>query len=92
VTTLRHSIVPGGGSAKDESKSKGKGKAEYWAGRRSVHAGKREAGDATWDEFETGLREGHSVHEMEFTPSVKDAVEVCRWEGVGEVDGRRYGR
>jgi Protein of unknown function (DUF3074) len=85
VTTLRRSLVPEGGGGGGA----GKPKSEYWAGRRSVHNGKREPGDATWEEFEAGLRVGHSVHEMEFTPSVKDAVEVCRWEGVGDVEGWR---
>ena len=60
---------------------------EYWVARRSRHGGKREAGDAEWTEFDGGLRVEHSRHEMEYTPGVKDCVEVCRWEDVGSVEG-----
>jgi hypothetical protein len=59
---------------------------EYWVARRSRHKGKKEKGDADWDEFDGGLRVEHSKHEMEYTPGVKDCVEVCRWSDV-EVQG-----
>jgi Protein of unknown function (DUF3074) len=59
---------------------------DYWVARRSRHGGKKEVGDADWDEFEGGLRVEHSKHEMEYTPGVKDCVEVCRWD-VGAVEG-----
>jgi hypothetical protein len=65
------------------------GKPEYWVSRSSTHGGQRVAGDATWDEFQHGLKQDHSQHEQEYTPSVKEAVEVARWsaEAMGAVDG-----
>jgi hypothetical protein len=64
-------------------------KAEYWVSRRSTHGGKAAAGDATWAEFEHGLKQDHSKHEQEYTPGVQAAVEVARWsaEDLGAVDG-----
>jgi DUF3074 family protein len=55
---------------------------EYWVARRSRHKGKSEKGDAEWKEFEGGLKVEHSKHEMEYTPGVKDCVEVARWNDV----------
>jgi len=46
--------------------------------------------EVSWEEFDGGLRESHSKHEMEYTPSVFDAREVLRWEvGEGKVEGWR---
>jgi hypothetical protein len=58
--------------------------ADYWVARHSKHAGKAETGDASWSEFELGLKENHSLNEMAYTPGVTDAVEVCKWT-VGEI-------
>ena len=63
------------------------GKKQFWVARRSVHAGQKEAGDASWDEFDSGLRINHSTNEMAYTPNVKEAAEVCRWIGIGDVEG-----
>jgi Protein of unknown function (DUF3074) len=58
---------------------------EFWVGRRSEHAGKPEKGDATWEEFDNGLRVNHSFNEMAYTPGVTDAVQICDWDV--EVEG-----
>jgi hypothetical protein len=63
------------------------GKKQFWVARRSVHAGQKETGDASWDEFESGLRINHSDNEMAYTPNVKEATEVCRWTEIGDVEG-----
>ena len=54
---------------------------ETWFARTSIHENKREAGTATWDEFEGGLLDNHSQHEMEYTPEVYDAHKVLTWDG-----------
>ena len=45
-----------------------------------MHVNKREAGTADFAEFDTGLRQEHSVHEMDYTPDVFDAHEVLSWD------------
>jgi len=69
--------------------TEGSGKGEYWVARKSIHGGKKEVGDATWEEFDQGLRTNHSQHEMEYTPSVQDANEVCAWNEsqMGRIEG-----
>ena len=91
TTTLNGLAVKKGlkksaGSAASVQVLNGNVGSDYWVARRSRHGGKKEAGDADWDEFEQGLRVEHSKHEMEYTPSVKDCVEVCQWS-VGSIEG-----
>lgn len=52
---------------------------ESWFARSSVHDNKRDQGTADWDEFESGLLDNHSQHEMEYTPDVYDAYQVLSW-------------
>jgi len=59
---------------------------EYWVARRSTHGGKAEPGDATWDEFDSGIRIDHSKNEMAYTPGVQDSVEICDWKVDGLQD------
>ena len=54
---------------------------ETWFARTSIHDNKRESGTATWDEFEGGLLDDHSQHEMDYTPDVYDAYKVLTWDG-----------
>ncbi|KAK5461242.1 hypothetical protein LTS15_003305 [Exophiala xenobiotica] len=59
---------------------------EHWFARRSVHRdisskSKDTPGHASWDEFVFGLRDEHSKHEMEFTPTLYDARPVADWKG-----------
>lgn len=53
---------------------------ESWFARTSLHENKREPGTADWDEFEAGLFDDHSLHEMEYTPDVFDAHKVLSWD------------
>ena len=57
----------------------GKDAGEYWVGRRSYHEDKRAAGTAEWSEFVFGLRDDHSKHEEDFTPTLYDAYNVLHW-------------
>lgn len=52
---------------------------EAWFARTSLHENKKETGTATWDEFEAGLFDDHSIHESEYTPDVFDAHKVLSW-------------
>jgi len=61
---------------------------EHWFARRSYHRDQPSKGDdskaaaggtASWQEFVYGLRDQHSEHECEFTPSLYDARLVCDW-------------
>ncbi len=59
---------------------------EHWFARRSLHRdisskSKETPGHASWDEFVFGLRDEHSKHEMEFTPTLYDARPVADWKG-----------
>ncbi|KAL6250340.1 hypothetical protein RBB50_002642 [Rhinocladiella similis] len=66
---------------------------EHWFARRSVHAdvsskSEENPGHANWDEFVFGIRDEHSKHEMEFTPSLYDARKVVDWAGqINKLDG-----
>lgn len=60
---------------------------ETWFARTSIHVNAAEAGTASWAEFDAGLRERHSENERDYTPGVKEAAAVLRWEGLGEVEG-----
>ena len=56
--------------------------AENWFARRSVHDGvssKDRKGSASWAEFVYGLRDEHSKHECDFTPTLYDAHHILNW-------------
>ena len=56
--------------------------AEHWFMRRSIHANissKTTKGSANWDEFVYGLRDEHSRHEFDFTPTLYDAHHILDW-------------
>jgi Protein of unknown function (DUF3074) len=60
--------------------------AEYWFARRSIHdniSSKNgdKPGHASWEEFLYGLRDNHSKHEEDFTPTLFDARKVVDWSG-----------
>lgn len=61
--------------------------AETWFARESIHENTRAEGTADWDEFESGLLDEHSQHEMEYTPDVFDAHRVLDWTEGLEVAG-----
>ncbi|KAF2098549.1 hypothetical protein NA57DRAFT_56209 [Rhizodiscina lignyota] len=61
------------------------GAPECWFARRSIHEGRKEEGTADWGEFVSGLFDGHSVNEKEYTPDVFDARKILDWgEDVGK--------
>lgn len=71
------------GQAVARSKPRAAG-VENWAARRSLHQdisskSVEKPGHASWAEFLFGLRDEHSVREMEFTPSLYDARRVLDW-------------
>jgi hypothetical protein len=56
--------------------------AEHWFARRSRHpniSSKEKKGSASWDEFVFGLRDQHSKHEYDFTPTLYDAQHIMDW-------------
>ncbi|KIX07114.1 uncharacterized protein Z518_05091 [Rhinocladiella mackenziei CBS 650.93] len=58
--------------------------AEYWVARKSIHKdisskSGQQPGNASWAEFIYGLRDEHSKHESEFTPTLFDALNVVNW-------------
>lgn len=60
--------------------------AEHWFTRRSIHdnissKSTKKPGHASWEEFLFGLRDNHSKHEEEFTPTLFDARKVVDWQG-----------
>ena len=62
--------------------------AESWFARTSLHQNQKVEGTADWAEFESGLLDNHSQHEMEYTPDVYDAHQVLSWDTeLGEVEG-----
>ncbi|KAF2142106.1 uncharacterized protein K452DRAFT_287314 [Aplosporella prunicola CBS 121167] len=69
------------------------GRNESWFARRSIHKNERTGGTADIAEFDEGLRDQHSKHEMEYTPDVFDAHKVADWDDLiavrgGDVEGR----
>jgi hypothetical protein len=59
---------------------------EHWFTRRSIHKNisskdTQQPGHAQWQEFVFGLRDNHSKHEEEFTPTLFDARKVVDWAG-----------
>lgn len=71
------------GQAVARSKPRAAG-VEHWIARKSVHQdisskSTEKPGHASWKEFLFGLRDEHSVHESEFTPSLYDARHILGW-------------
>ncbi|RMY68865.1 hypothetical protein D0863_06830 [Hortaea werneckii] len=56
--------------------------AETWFVRRSIHENAAKEGTASWQEFDEGLRQNHSQHEMEYTPGVRDAHLVLSYDDM----------
>ena len=55
---------------------------ENWFARRSVHkneSSKTSDGTASWEELIFGLKEQHSKHEQDFTPTLYDAHHILDW-------------
>lgn len=55
---------------------------EHWFARRSRHpnaSSKEKKGSASWEEFVFGLRDQHSKHECDFTPTLYDAHHILDW-------------
>ncbi|KIX95991.1 uncharacterized protein Z520_08246 [Fonsecaea multimorphosa CBS 102226] len=67
---------------------------EYWVARRSTHKAisskdPSSPGNANWKEFIFGLRDSHSKHEQDFTPTLYDAHCVCTWnEEIKELESQ----
>ncbi|PWY69591.1 hypothetical protein BO70DRAFT_390154 [Aspergillus heteromorphus CBS 117.55] len=59
---------------------------EYWVCRKSVHKDAPVPGSASWEEFRAGLREHHSEHEMEYTPSVSAVKTLLEWPSAQELE------
>lgn len=55
-------------------------KGEAWFARRSIHENKKEEGTADWEEMVFALRDDHSFHERDFTPTLWDARKICDWD------------
>lgn len=53
---------------------------ETWFARTSLHENQSANGTADWSEFESGLLDDHSQHEMDYTPDVFDAHKVLTWD------------
>ena len=53
---------------------------ETWFARTSIHENASTNGTASWSEFEYGLMDDHSAHEMDYTPEVYDAHRVLSWD------------
>lgn len=62
---------------------------ENWFARRSLHkneSSKTQEGTASWPEFVFGLKEQHSKHEQDFTPTSYDAHYILDWnEEIGKL-------
>lgn len=66
-------------------------KGESWFARQSVHSNEPVNGSASWEEFEQGLYDSHSIREMEYTPTVFEAHKVVDWAGEIEAIGEEFG-
>jgi Protein of unknown function (DUF3074) len=70
-------------------------KDENWFARRSLHkneSSKTTDGSASWPEFVFGLKEQHSKHEQDFTPTLYDAHYVLDWnEEIKQLQEHRPG-
>ncbi|KAL1643496.1 hypothetical protein SLS58_004856 [Diplodia intermedia] len=61
---------------------------EKWVWRRSLHRNAQHLGTATFEEFDANLRARHSVHELEWAPTVYDAHLVASWaEDIATTNG-----
>ena len=61
---------------------------EHWFARQSIHENAPIDGTASFDEFEAGIFDNHSVNEASYTPSVYDAHKVLDWsEQITELQG-----
>ncbi|RAK76013.1 SRPBCC family protein [Aspergillus fijiensis CBS 313.89] len=60
---------------------------EFWICRTSVHENAARDGTASSAEFRAGLRENHSAHEMEYTPSVTAVETLLEWPLQPVVEG-----
>ncbi|CZT16687.1 uncharacterized protein RCC_02522 [Ramularia collo-cygni] len=62
---------------------------EAWFARTSIHENAAKAGTASWEEFDAGLRQDHSIHETDYTPDCIHAHQVLTWDDQsgGEVVG-----
>ncbi|OOF93680.1 hypothetical protein ASPCADRAFT_7253 [Aspergillus carbonarius ITEM 5010] len=58
---------------------------DYWVCRQSVHEDAPVAGSASWKEFRSGLREHHSEHEKEYTPSVTAVERLLEWPSETDI-------
>ncbi|KXT09189.1 hypothetical protein AC579_428 [Pseudocercospora musae] len=65
---------------------------ETWFQRTSLHENKAEPGTATFEEFDSGLRENHSKNEQEYTPGLVEVHEVLNYNALLEGKGRTAGR
>lgn len=82
------STTAGAGAGAGATISGDSGTEDYWVCRKSIHAdSSTQRGSASWSEFESGLRENHSEHEMEYTPSVASVENLLRWPIVATLDG-----
>lgn len=76
------------------SKPRSVGSGEHWFARKSIHKDissrdSKTPGHASWKEFVYGLRDEHSKHESEFTPTLYDAHSVVDWSAqVGELESQ----
>ncbi|PYI13387.1 hypothetical protein BO99DRAFT_407556 [Aspergillus violaceofuscus CBS 115571] len=60
---------------------------EFWICRTSVHENAARDGTASSAEFRAGLRENHSAHEMEYTPSVTAVETLLQWPSQPAIEG-----
>ncbi|PYH81388.1 hypothetical protein BO82DRAFT_354622 [Aspergillus uvarum CBS 121591] len=60
---------------------------EFWICRTSVHENAARDGTASSAEFRAGLRENHSAHEMEYTPSVTAVETLLQWPSQSVIEG-----
>ncbi|KAB8202289.1 hypothetical protein BDV34DRAFT_201225 [Aspergillus parasiticus] len=62
-------------------------KEEFWVCRKSVHQNAPVDGSASWEEFQSGLKENHTKNEMEYTPSVTGVERLLDWPREREIEG-----
>lgn len=75
-------LPPSAGSAKGTL-------SEAWFARISKHENAVKDGTATFEELDAGLRANHAVHEMEYTPDLKDAHLVLDWKAqIAQLGGK----
>ncbi|KAE8378229.1 hypothetical protein BDV26DRAFT_262006 [Aspergillus bertholletiae] len=62
-------------------------KEEFWVCRNSIHQDVAVDGSASWEEFQSGLKENHTMNEMEYTPSVTGVERLLDWPREREIEG-----